>query len=57
MGRAAFEVTEDEKLVHVHNKEHNLGDGKSGRPVLKDVIPTALNLRGLGCRDVAHYLY
>jgi hypothetical protein len=57
VGRAAFEVTEDEKLVHVHNKEHNLGNGKSGQPVLKDVIPTALNLRGLGCRDVAHYLY
>lgn len=33
------ELPEDEKLAHIHNRDHNFGLGLHGHPELVDIIP------------------
>jgi predicted ferric reductase len=40
--RAVTLVAEGEKLVQVHDKRHDFGEGNFGRPNLKQLIPAAL---------------
>ncbi|KAG0652140.1 Ferric cupric reductase transmembrane component 7 [Hyphodiscus hymeniophilus] len=49
------QVVADEKIVLVHDKSHGFGEGKFGRPNLRDIIPMALQFERtwvVGCGPV-----